>query len=522
MKLGKNSIRVGGTALLTGALIVGGFLGGTWLLQTVQFAHAQQQVETTREQLAQVEDLASVFRQVNQSIEASVVNIRVEKQVRGPQMMPFDDDMLRRFFPDEDGDGKPDLPERFGNRRGDTYRQEGTGSGVIMDVENGSAYILTNNHVAGDASKLVVTLNDGRKIDNGTVVGADAKSDLAVVKIDVDRVIAAPWGNSDELQKGDWILAFGSPFGFVGSMTHGIVSAINRDHVGILGADGYENFIQVDAPINPGNSGGPLVNIHGQVVGINTAIASRSGGFQGIGFAIPSNQARQVYNQLRAKGKVTRGWLGVSIRDIASAPELAESFGYTGKTGVLVEQILPNAPAGQTLEAGDIITQLDGKPIANIRSLRSAIALTPPGQEVSMTIFRNGQEQVVSVKLGEQPEDVMALARRGYQPSSPGAHQAAANQLGIALADVNPSTVQRYELQDITQGAVITEVQPDSPAAEAGLQPGDVISRVDRQQVSDAAGAYDALKDVKLTDGVRLYVQGREGARFVFIKTAAK
>lgn len=170
MKLGKNSIRVGGTALLTGALIVGGFLGGTWLLQTVQFAHAQQQVETTREQLAQVEDLASVFRQVNQSIEASVVNIRVEKQVPGPQMMPFDDDMMRRFFPDEDGDGKPDLPERFGNRRGDAYRQEGTGSGVIMDVENGSAYILTNNHVAGDASKLVVTLNDGRKIDNGTVV----------------------------------------------------------------------------------------------------------------------------------------------------------------------------------------------------------------------------------------------------------------------------------------------------------------------------------------------------------------
>lgn len=303
----------------------------------------------------------------------------------------------------------------------------------------------------------------------------------------MDRVIAAPWGNSDELQKGDWILAFGSPFGFVGSMTHGIVSAINRDHVGILGADGYENFIQVDAPINPGNSGGPLVNIHGQVVGINTAIASRSGGFQGIGFAIPSNQARQVYNQLRAKGKVTRGWLGVSIRDIASAPELAESFGYTGKTGVLVEQILPNAPAGQTLEAGDIITQLDGKPIANIRSLRSAIALTPPGQEVSMTIFRNGQEQVVSVKLGEQPENVMALARRGYQPSSPGAHQAAANQLGIALADVNPSTIQRYDLQDSAQGAVITEIQPDSPAAEAGLQAGDVISRVDRQQVSDAA-----------------------------------
>src|SRR5690606_33573700 len=300
------------TTLLTVALVAGGYFGGGWLLRTAQFARAQEQVQATREQLAQVDDLASVFRHVGKAIEPSVVNIRVIKEVPGIRSrIPLDDEMLRRFFPDHDGDGEPDLPEGFRMPDSEPFRQMGNGSGVIMDVVNGEAYILTNNHVAGGPEEMVITLYDGRKSEEAELIGADPKTDLAVVKIKASNVIAAPWGNSDELQKGDWILAFGSPFGYVGSMTHGIVSALNRDNVGILGAGGYEDFIQVDAPINPGNSGGPLVNIRGQVVGINTAIASRTGGFQGIGFAIPSNQAKMVYTQLRETGKVTRGWLGI-------------------------------------------------------------------------------------------------------------------------------------------------------------------------------------------------------------------
>ncbi len=280
------------SVLLIGAVsAAAGFMGFN-LFQNAQFASAQQQVESTREQLAQVEDLATVFRQVGKVVEPSVVNIEVRKSVRmaGRRQLPFDEDMLRRFF-ERNGQNPPELPHD-----NDTFEQRGEGSGVIMEVSDGVAYIVTNNHVAGSASEMTVTLSDGRTIENAELVGADPKTDLAVIKIKADRIIPAKWGNSDELEKGDWVMAFGSPFGYVGSMTHGIVSALNRDSVGILGRYGYENFIQVDAPINPGNSGGPLSNIRGEIVGINTAIASRSGGFQGIGFAIPSNQARVVFS----------------------------------------------------------------------------------------------------------------------------------------------------------------------------------------------------------------------------------
>jgi serine protease Do len=524
MKVFKNPI---GTTFLAAALVGGGYFGGTYLLETAQFAHAQQQVEATREQLAQIEDLATVFRHVGKSVEPSVVNIIVEKQVPGMrQPMPFDDETLRRFFPDNDGDGEPDLPPGLDPENGDApFRQQGNGSGVIMEVENGSAYILTNNHVAGGAEKMIITLNDGRKIENGKVIGADPKTDLAVIRVEVDNVIAAPWGNSDELQKGDWIMAFGSPFGYVGSMTHGIVSALNRDNVGILGSGGYENFIQVDAPINPGNSGGPLVNIRGQVVGINTAIASRTGGFQGIGFAIPSNQAKMVYTQLRTSGKVTRGWLGVSIRDVSASPDLARSFGFDGKSGVLVDQTFPETPAYEALEAGDIITQLNGKNVDDMQALRNAIAATPPGNEVTMQVFRGGKEQQIKLKVGEQPEDVAMIGRRGGgrgEAPSGSAQRETAGKLGVALADVTPDAVQRYSLGSIEKGAVITRVDPRSPAAEQGLRPGDVITRVGGDEVADAASAIAALKDADLAKGVRLYVQTRDGARFVFIKTDAE
>jgi serine protease Do len=246
---------------------------------------------------------------------------------------------------------------------------------------------VTNNHVAGGADEMTITLYDGRQITKAKTVGTDPKSDLAVVKIEADRLIPAKWGDSDQLAKGDIIMAFGSPFGYVGSMTHGIVSGLNRTSDpeggwGILGRNGYENFIQVDAPINPGNSGGPLVNLKGEVVGINTAIASRTGAFNGIGFAIPSNQAKNIFQQLRDKGKVTRGFIGVKISDVAHDLPKAESFGYHGTTGALVEETYEDTPATGKLQIGDIVTAINGKPIQNNQQLRNIVAASKPGDEL--------------------------------------------------------------------------------------------------------------------------------------------
>jgi serine protease Do len=376
-----------------------------------------------------------------------------------------------------------------------------------MEVEGKTAYILTNNHVAGGATEMVVTLADGRRVENAKLVGADPKSDLAVVKIESDRLIPAKWGDSAALEKGDWVLAFGSPFGYVGSMTHGIVSALDRSNVGILGQQGYEDFIQVDAPINPGNSGGPLVNVRGEVVGINTAIASRTGAFSGIGFAIPSNQAKFVYQSLKGTGKVTRGWLGVSISDVSADVPLAQSFGYQGTTGVLIPQILPNTPATGKLQDGDIIVSIDGKPIENSIQLRNQIAATAPNTEVKLGVFRDGKEQTVSLKLGEQPENMLASAIPGKGDNNSSAMpEAEAGKLGLRLASPNDEMLKKWDLSDLKSGAVVTGVERNSLAAKAGISAGDVITKVGKNNVKDANEATEALNKADLKKGVRLYV----------------
>jgi serine protease Do len=516
--------------LLLAAVGGAGFLFGNGLVKDVQFAEAQKQVQTSRQQLQQAEDLSTAFREVGKAVEPSVVNINVRKTVKGVhRSLPFDDDMLKRFFPDRNGDGEPDLPEGFGDQ-GD-MEAIGTGSGVIMEVSGNTAYVLTNNHVAGDAEEMVITLADGRVVKNGKLVGADAKSDLALVKIESDHLIPAKWGDSDELQKGDWIVAFGSPFGYIGSMTHGIVSALNRQTSqgggsGILGRYGYENFIQVDAPINPGNSGGPLVNLHGEVVGINTAIASRSGGFQGIGFAIPSNQAKFVYGQLKDKGKVTRGWLGVAIASVDDprVSKLAESFGYKDTNGVFVQEVMPDTPSSGKLEKGDIITQLNGKPVKDTQALRNEIAATAPNTDAKMTVFRNGKTQDVTIKLGEQPED-LAVSRGRNGPSGGDAEDAATSgkgKVGLALTDVNDELAERFGIDKGVKGALVRDVDPKSPAAREGIRPGDVITEVGGQKVTNAKEARDALTKADLSKGVRLYVVTRDGSRFAWVQGEEK
>ena len=520
---------------LAGGAAVGGFAGTSWVNQA-RFAYGQDVPQTNPEHLAHLEALSGVYRSVGKALEPTVVQLNVRKKASadgGNHRMPFDDDMLRRFFPDQDGDGEPDVPEGFrgpggpGGPGGD-FGTFGTGSGVIMEIQGNTAYLLTNNHVAGGAEQIEIVLHDGRRLENAKLVGADPKTDLAVVKVEADGLKMAKWGDSDQLQKGDIIMAFGSPFGYIGSMTHGIVSALNRSNIGILGQNGYENFIQVDAPINPGNSGGPLVNVRGEVVGINTAIATSTRSFSGIGFAIPSNQAKFVYASLKEKGKVTRGWLGVSISDVARDPRIARSRGYEGDKGVLVAQTFEKTPAHGKLQHYDVITELNGKPVNSVQELRNTVAATPPGTELKMKVFRGGNFETVSITLGEQPEDPMLAVGRGG-PIRPGGEAApkqpeasAVDAFGMTLATPDDQLAQKFGLDnERRKGALVTEVKPNSSAAKEGLRPGDVITEVDGQKVTNSKEAVDLIG--KAGDkGVLLYVQGADGSRPVFVEPKKK
>ena len=523
------AMRSTAAVLLVALVAMGTGFFGFNLVQRAQFAHAADKVEATRQQLAKADDLASVFRYVGKVVEPSVVSIQVTKtsKVTSPggrfRGLPMDPEFRKRFFPDLDKDGEPDVPEMPDEL---PFEQHGTGSGVIMEANNGTAYIVTNNHVAGDATAMEITLNDGRKITNGKVVGADKKTDLAVIQISADRLIPAKWGDSEELQKGDWIMAFGSPFGYVGSMTHGIVSALNRQ-AGILGQHGYESFIQVDAPINPGNSGGPLVNTRGEVIGINTAIASRTGSFSGIGFAIPSNQVKFVFNSIKAKGRVTRGWLGVSIQNVSEDLPLTQDMGYQGTTGVLVRQVVPNTPATGKLIEGDIITALDGNRVETVQELRNTIAALPPNTKVKLTLFREGKEQDLDLTLGEQPDNLLAggpaLPREGAKGGE-GA-ETGVSDLGMRMADPSPDLLKKWDLTELKNGAVVTAVAPRSLAAKEGIRPGDVIAKVGNQEVKNAQDATELLAKADLKKGVRMYVSTKDPesgtilSRFVFVRT---
>ncbi|HZL34067.1 MAG TPA: trypsin-like peptidase domain-containing protein [Tepidisphaeraceae bacterium] len=531
-----NRTRKSMAAILVTGGAVGAWFGGNVLVRNYAFAQQEHQVQTTREELKTVNDLSTAFRNVDKVLEPSVVQIQVRKTIKGAAagQLPFDDNMLRKFFrgavppggqqapnPGKGDENGPDDEAAPGDPAAppDGFEQVGTGSGVIMEVDGSTGYILTNNHVAGGASEIVVTLSNGTRIENAKLVGADPKSDLAVVKIHADHLIPAKWGDSSTLQKGDWILAFGSPFGYVGSMTHGIISALDRSDVGILGRQGYEDFIQVDAPINPGNSGGPLVDLHGNVMGINTAIASRSGAFSGIGFAIPSNEAKFVYSALKSQGKVTRGWLGVGIVDVNRDPNLAKSFGYKGDGGVLVQETFANTPASGKLQNGDIITQIDGKPVSNTVQLRNVIAATPPNTDLQMNVFRNGKEEPVTVKLGEQPLDLTAMEGARGPARNGGAGATAYSQaMGMTLANPTDEQAQKFNLGENSKGALVLRVQPKSAAERAGLRPGDLISRVGNAVVHNATEASQALNKPNAKKGVRLYITSPEGSRFVFIE----
>ena len=406
---------------------------------------------------------------------------------------PGADDFWRHFFGDS--------PEGRSPRRGfPTPRQEGVGSGVVVTKDG---YILTNNHVVDGADEVKVSLQDGREF-NAKVVGRDPKSDVAVIKIEATDLPALTMGNSDQIEVGDIVLAIGNPFGIGQTVTTGIVSAKDRSSMGL----DYEDFIQTDAAINPGNSGGALVDADGRLIGINTAILSRSGGNQGIGFAIPVNLARGVMESLVKDGHVTRGFLGVMIQDVT--PALAREFKLKDNTGALVADVTPKSPAEKAgLQSGDIIVEFNGKPVADSRRLKLEVAGTRPGHAVPVKVWHDGAMKSLEVNVKELPGSE-TLAKTDTRNQDTGTLN------GVGVANLDDQARQQFEIPGNLKGAVVTEVDPDSAAAEAGLKPGDVIQEINRNPVSNSEEAVRLTEHPK--DKITLLRVWRNGgSHFVVV-----
>lgn len=411
------------------------------------------------------------FERIAEAVTPAVANIRTTQVIKVQQSPFFADPFFRQFFGDMFG-------PQYGIPR--EYREHSLGSGVVLSSDG---YIVTNNHVIAKASEIEVMLVD-RRTFKAKVVGADPRTDVAVLKIEAKDLPTVPWGDSSDLHVGATVMAFGNPFGLNFTVTKGIVSAVGRSGLGI---EKYEDFIQTDAPINPGNSGGALVNVRGQVVGINTAILSATqgpeggGGWNGVGFAIPSSIAKHVMESLIKTGKVTRGYLGVGVR--ALSPALARQFKVPDLAGALVEQVQHGSPAEKAgLKQGDVLRSFNGRILENAAQFQSLVASTAPGKEISFGILRDGQELTLKVTLGELPDGMMGT---GTAPSSSALR-------GMTVQELTPSIRNQLGLRPDTPGVVISDLDSDSPAAQAGLQPGDVIQSINRQQVETVAD-FDRL-----------------------------
>ena len=435
---------------------------------------------------------SKAFASVATKVSPSVVFIQIETSGRQDPRMgspspfgeraPFDDDMLRRFF----GDALPGRPHGQRQPRGQIPSQQpramGQGSGFVFAAGDGplsdQTYILTNSHVVEDADKIVVKLQDGREFE-AKIKGTDPKSDVAVIAIEADGIPALAIGDSSKLEVGEWVVAIGNPFGLSHTLTVGVVSAKGRTSLGI---NDYEDFIQTDAAINPGNSGGPLVNLDGEVVGINTAIFSRSGGYMGVGFAIPSSLAHGIANQLIVQGEVTRGYLGIVIQSLT--PDLAESFDLEQSSGILVADVSDGSPAARAgLEPGDVIVGFQGESFTDVGPFRNRVALTPPGSEGKLTVIRQGKRREIAIEIGKLGDDQRIAA----------APSAGVEGLGLTVQTVTPDLARQVG-GEAGKGVVVTNVEPGSVAAQAGIRAGSIILEVDRAAVGSAADFQRAVK----------------------------
>lgn len=432
------------------------------------------------------------FVSIAKRAKASIVSIssvkKTKQESRSFQNPFFDDPFFRRFFGEEFERRMP-APREF--------QQQGLGSGVIVTSDG---YIITNNHVVEGADELNISLPDKRTF-KAKVIGTDPKTDVAVIKIDASNLPALPWGDASQLEVGEMVLAVGNPFGLSQTVTMGIISAIGRANVGIVD---YEDFIQTDAAINPGNSGGALVNLKGELVGINTAIFSQSGGYMGIGFAIPSTMAKSVMQSLIKHGKVIRGWIGVSIQDVT--PDLAKEFGAAENNGALVGDVLEDSPASKAkLERGDIITAYNGVPVRDSNHLRGLVAETQPGTTARLSLLREKKSQDLNITIGELPKELAKASRDG---SGKGEH---------ALAGITVENVRQSGRSKASSGVVVTEIEPESQAERAGLQKGDVIREINRKPVKDVKDFERLTSQLSSRSSVLILVNRGNSAIFLSI-----
>ena len=435
--------------------------------------------------------IGQAMAEISNAVKPAIVNIsttKTEKLSESPYAPFFDDPFFRRFFGD-----------RF--KHPETPRERKTaslGSGVIV---SSNGYILTNSHVIKDADEIKVLLSDKREFQ-GKVIGTDSKTELAVIKIDVQNLPTIPFGDSDKLQVGEVVIAVGNPFGLNQTVTMGIVSAVGRANVGI--AD-YEDFIQTDAAINPGNSGGALVNAKGELVGINTAIFSTTGGYQGIGFAIPSNMAKAVMDSLIKTGKVIRGWLGVSIQPLT--PELAKQFNLKKEYGALVGDVIENSPAEKAgILRGDVIIEYNGKKVDEPYNLRNTVANTPPGETAELKIIRNGKIETIKVIIDELPTEAPKAPVIEYK-----------NVLrGISVRELTPELYRQMNISEKIKGVIVAEIGPDSPA-EGKLMEDDIIQEINRKAIANLKDYESTASEIKPNEIVLLLVFRKGSSVFITI-----
>lgn len=437
------------------------------------------------------------FVSISKAVTPAVVNISAKRRAKNDDntsQFPFSDP-LKRFFGENFGKQKPS-PERRG---------EGMGSGVIIDPDG---LIVTNNHVIEDADELTVLLSDKREF-RGTVVGTDPKTDLAVIRISATGLPTIPWGDSSRLQVGEYILAIGNPFGLTQTVTMGIVSAVGRANIGL--AD-YEDFIQTDAAINPGNSGGAMVNIEGDLVGINTAIFTRSGGYMGIGFAVPSDMVRSVVDNLVKSGKVVRGWLGVAIQEVT--PQIAESFGLKEARGALVSEVMVGSPAEKTgFKSGDVIIIFGGQTIDDTNQLRHIVAKTLAGDHILVRAIRDNQEIDLQVVIEVQPNDLFSRRRPPHEPEE----QSSTFLNGVTAGDLTEELAGKFNIEAGLTGVVVIGVERGSKAEEAGLRPGDLILEVNRNAIAHIADYETVLSLADKMQPVLLLVRRQDRTLFLTV-----